>query len=60
MKKMIRLLAIFLTVCFLAGLATSCAVFEETSHAQKLKPYKHTKPLPKKWALDNGTKPILK
>jgi hypothetical protein len=60
MKKMIRLLAILLTVCFLAGLATSCAVFDDSSHAQTLKPYKHTKPLPKKWVLDNGTKPILK
>ncbi len=60
MKKTIRLLAILLTVCFLAGLASSCAVFDETSHAQTLKSYKHSKPLPKKWVIDNGNKPILK
>jgi len=60
MKKNIRLLAILLVISFLAGITTSCAVFDETSHAQSLKPYKHTKPLPKKWALENGEKPILK
>ena len=60
MKKAIRFLAILLTVCFLAGLVSSCAVFDESSHAQTLKPYKHSKPLPKKWVIDNGNKPILK
>jgi len=60
MKKMIRLLAIFLAVCFLAGITSSCAVFDDSSHAQKNKTFKHSKPLPKKWAIDNGKKPILK
>jgi hypothetical protein len=61
MKKTIRLLAILLTICFLAGIATSCAVFEDSgSHAQSTKSFKHSKPLPKKWVIDNGEKPILK
>ena len=60
MKKTIRLLAILFTVIFLAGLVSSCAVFDESSHAQSTKSFKHTKPLPKKWVIDNGKKPILK
>jgi hypothetical protein len=60
MKRFYRLLAILLVISFLAGMTTSCAVFDETSHAQSLKTFKHTKPLPKKWVLDQGSKPILK
>lgn len=59
MKRIFRLLVIVLVICSLSGL-TSCVVFEETSHAQKMKPFKHPKPLPKKWVLDNGKKEIVK
>jgi len=60
MKRFKRLLAILLTLGFLAGMMTSCAVFDDSSHAMKKSSFKHTKPLPKKWVLDNGEKPILK
>jgi hypothetical protein len=60
MKRIIRLIVVLLVIGSLAGLATSCAIFEEPSHAQKMKPFKHTKPLPKKYVMDNGYKPIAK
>lgn len=60
MKKIIRLLVILLVISSLAGLTSSCAMFSQTSHVQKLKPFKHSKPLPKKYIIDNGYKPIAK
>jgi len=60
MKRIIRLLVILLVISSLAGITTSCAIFEEPSHAQKMKPFKHQKPLPKKYVIDNGYKPIAK
>ena len=60
MKRLIRLLVMLLVISSLAGITTACAVFEDTSHAQKLQTFKHTKPLPKKFVLDNGYKPIAK
>jgi hypothetical protein len=60
MKKINRILAILLTLVFLAGMMSSCAMFDDTSHAQKKSSFKHSKPLPKKYVLDNGEKPILK
>jgi flagellar basal body-associated protein FliL len=60
MKRIIRLLVIFLVISSLAGITTSCVLFEESSHAQKQKPFQHQKPLPKKYVLDNGYKPIAK
>jgi hypothetical protein len=60
MKKFIRLLVILLVISSLAGITTSCAIFDDSSHAQTLKPFKHSKPLPKKYIIDNGYKPIAK
>jgi hypothetical protein len=60
MKKIKRLLILLLVMGFLAGMVSSCAIFDESSHAQKLGKFKHTTPLPKKWVLDNGPKPIAK
>jgi flagellar basal body-associated protein FliL len=60
MKRIIRLLVILLVISSLAGITTSCVLFEESSHAQKQKPFQHQKPLPKKYVLDNGYKPIAK
>jgi hypothetical protein len=60
MKRIIRLLVILLVISSLAGITTSCVIFNETSHVQKLKPFKHSKPLPKKYIIDSGYKPIAK
>jgi len=60
MKKILRILILLLIIGSLAGITSSCAVFNDSSHAQTLKPYKHTKPLPKKYIVDNGYKPIAK
>jgi hypothetical protein len=60
MKKFFRLLVILLVISSVAGITTSCAVFDDSSHAQKLASYKHKKPLPKKYIVDNGYKPIAK
>jgi len=60
MKKFLKYLFIALLISSITGIASSCAVFDESSHAQTLKPYKHKKPLPKKYIVDNGYKPIAK
>ena len=60
MKKFFKRLIIILVIGFIAGITTSCAVFQEQSHAQKPGTFKHTSPLPKKWVIDNGYKPIAK
>jgi hypothetical protein len=60
MKKFFRILVIMLVISSLAGITTSCAVFDESSHAQTLKTFKHKKALPKKYVVDNGYKPIAK
>jgi hypothetical protein len=60
MKKFFKYLLIALVISSVAGITTSCAVFDESSHAQKLTPMKHKKPLPKKYIVDNGYKPIAK
>jgi hypothetical protein len=60
MKKIFRLLVILLVISSIAGITTSCAIFNESSHAQTLKPFKHKKALPKKYIIDNGYKPIAK
>ena len=60
MKKLLKYLIIILVISSLAGITTSCVIFDESTHAQTLKPYKHTKPLPKKYIIDNGYKPIAK
>jgi hypothetical protein len=44
----------------MAGFTSSCKVFNETSHAEKQKSFKHKQPLPKKWVLNNSEKPITK
>jgi len=59
MKRIIRLLVILLVISSLAGITSSCAIFEGT-HAQKLKPFKHQHPLPKRYIISNGYKPIAK
>jgi len=60
MKKFFKYFIIALVISSLAGITSSCAVFDDSTHAQTLKPYKHTKPLPKKYIVDNGYKPIAK
>jgi hypothetical protein len=60
MKRIIRIFVLWLVIGSLAGITTSCVLFEETSHAQKQQPFKHKKALPKKYVIDNGYKPIAK
>ena len=59
MKRIIRLLVMLLVISSLAGITSSCAVFS-TSHSQKLAPYKHKEPLPKRYIINNGNNPIVK
>jgi hypothetical protein len=60
MKKIFRILVILLVMSSLVGITSSCAVFDDTTHAQKMQPFKHKKALPKKYVIDNGYKPIVK
>ena len=60
MKKFFKYLIIALVISSLAGITSSCSFLDNSTHAQTLKPYKHTKPLPKKYIVDNGYKPIAK
>ncbi len=60
MKRIIRLFVILLVISSLAGITSSCSVFNETSHAEKQKSFKHKKPLPKKYIVNNSAKPIAK
>ena len=60
MKRIIRILVMMLIIGSLAGTTTSCVMFEESSHAQKKQSFKYKKPLPKKYVIDNGYKPIAK
>ena len=60
MKKVVKIIVLLVVIVSLTGLMNSCAIFDESSHAQKLKTFKHNKPLPKKYILDNGYKPIAK
>lgn len=59
MKKFIRLLILLLVIGSLTGIASSCSLLSET-HSQKLSPYKQKNPLPKKYIINNGYKPIAK
>jgi hypothetical protein len=59
MKSIIRLITLIL-ICFtLAGSLSSCAVFDKSS-VTKQNSFKHKKPLPKKWIIDNGSRPNAK
>ncbi len=60
MKKILKAFVILVVIGSLAGITSSCAVFDESSHAQTLKSFKHKKALPKKYLIDNGYKPIAK
>jgi hypothetical protein len=60
MKRIVRLLVTLLVISSIAGITTSCAVFSESTHVEKLEPFKHKKPLPKKYIIDNGYKAIAK
>jgi hypothetical protein len=60
MKRIIRILVIILVIGSLAGVTSSCAVFQGPTHAQNLKPFKHKEPLPKKYIINNGHKAIAK
>jgi hypothetical protein len=60
MKRILRIVVMLLVISSLAGITSSCAMFDETSHAQKNQPFKHKKALPKKYIIDNGSKPIIK
>jgi hypothetical protein len=59
MKKIIRLLVLLLLLCSVAGVTSSCSALEDT-HAQKKSSFKYKKPLPKRYIVNNGYKPILK
>lgn len=56
MKNIIRLIALLMFCGLLAGSLSSCAVFEKSSPTE-LKSFKHKKPLPKKWVINNGARP---
>ena len=60
MKRIIRLLVLLLVVSALAGITSSCSVFNESSHANKPKSFQHKEPLPKKYIVNNSPKPIAK
>jgi hypothetical protein len=49
-----------LVISSLIGITSACQVFNETTHAEKPKSFKHTQPLPKKYIVNNGEKPIAK
>ncbi len=59
MKKIIRLIIILVVLSSVAGITTSCSIFNE-SHTQHQAYMKHKKPLPKKYIINNGYKPIAK
>lgn len=59
MKRFIKLLFILLMISALAGITTSCGFLSNT-YVQKHEPYKHKQPLPKKYVINNGYKPIVK
>lgn len=59
MKRIIRLFVMLLVLGALAGMTASCA-FLSNSHVQKLETFKHKQPLPKKYIINNGYKPIAK
>lgn len=59
MKKILRILILLLVLGALTGITTSCAIFNE-SHSAKNEPFKHKQPLPKKYIVNNGYKPIAK
>jgi hypothetical protein len=60
MKKLIKFLVITLAIGFMASIMSSCSIFDESTHAQKQKSFKHTKPIPKKYVINNGRNPVLK
>lgn len=60
MKRILRIVIMLLVISSLTGITSSCVMFQEASHVEKLKPFKHSKPLPKKYIIDNGYKPIAK
>jgi hypothetical protein len=59
MKKVFRLLIALLVLAAVSGLTSSCSIFNE-SHVTKQASFKHQKPLPKKYIISNGYKPIAK
>ncbi len=60
MKRIIRIFVLLLLIGSLAGITSSCAIFNDSSHVQTLGSFKHKKPLPKKYVIANGVKPIAK
>jgi hypothetical protein len=60
MKRIFRLLILFLILSSLAGITTSCAVFQGDRHGQNQQSFKYKKPLPKRYIVNNGEKAILK
>jgi len=59
MKRIARLILLLALACSVIGI-TSCSVFDESTHSQSHATMKHTKPLPKKYIINNGYKPIVK
>ncbi|MBW6459415.1 MAG: hypothetical protein K0B08_02475 [Bacteroidales bacterium] len=59
MKKLLKLLFLLLMIGMLAGITSSCAIFSSAPN-QGLESFKHKKPLPKKYIINNDYKPIAK
>ena len=59
MKKVLKLLFLLLMIGMLAGITSSCAIFSSAPN-QGLHSFKHKKPLPKKYIINNDYKPIAK
>jgi hypothetical protein len=59
MKKIARLIFLILVCTFLAGGMSSCSLFDEST-AHKQKSFKHKKPVPQKWVINNKSSKTLK
>jgi hypothetical protein len=59
MKKFVRLLIVLIIMASMAGITTSCAVFND-SHGQNQVSFKHKKPLPKRYIIKNGETHTIK
>ncbi|MFO7614561.1 MAG: hypothetical protein R6W71_07985 [Bacteroidales bacterium] len=59
MKRILKLLFLLLMISMLAGITSSCAIFSSAPN-QGLHSFKHKKPLPKKYIINNDYKPIVK
>jgi hypothetical protein len=59
MKSLIRLIVLVLICFIMAGTITSCAIFDR-SKVTKQQSFKHKKPLPKRYVINQKSRPIAK